>query len=148
MGGYCHITRRITVAAIIDIAISSASRMWTVQRFPEGGDWQQKMVALIWGSTNFILFWPTPPLEMESILKNQKGKYARTWNKTILMRPYVLKGIYAEGDKISKVSTKHNSRWANANTKDKTTRRKENARNKNKNTMLDIIMYPLGNDLS
>ena len=110
MGGYCHITRRITVAAIIDIAISSASRTWTVQRFPDGGGLTKKNGSLDLRQHQFYFVLADPPLEMESILKNQKGKYARTWNKTILMRPYVLKGIYAEGDKISKVSTKHNSR--------------------------------------
>ena len=38
--------------------------------------------------------------------------------------------------------------WKEGDTKGKTAGREENARGKNKNAMFDMVIYPLGGDLS
>ena len=77
--------------------------------FPRGGG-RQKTIKKIGGldlRQHHFFFLPDPPPETENILKNQKGKYARKWNRTILMRPHVLKGIYAERSKWETEIQKH-----------------------------------------
>ena len=74
MGGYCHITRRITVAAIIDIEISSASRTWTVQRFPEGGGLTKKNGSLDLRQHQFYFVLADPPPRNGEHIKESERK--------------------------------------------------------------------------